>query len=297
MGVRGLATWINSQRIQSRIKLEASGCLSSPQLIVFDAMGCLRRYVDPSTFILDFGAMRDRVRADVLAFRRAGFELLVVFDAGIDVEKFDKWIERRCRDLELLKTINRFLTLADPGPLAPDDWRPPTSTSMYLGQAFRAAGCEVIFSCVDADHEAAWCALNCGACGVLSGDTDFLMYPGIGTFLNCKTLEIAGGRIFVDAVDKRGLMSRLEVSESQLAAMVGVLGNDCIGRPPGDVCRALTGASGCGNLVEAASWYVRNTPVERWLPGCREAVLHYRPVEPAAHRVDHPLTSMVQQQR
>ncbi|GMH36129.1 hypothetical protein BSKO_03997 [Bryopsis sp. KO-2023] len=281
MGVRQMMTFVKST-IQSERRLQAplnpDGSPSS--VIVFDALGGMRRYFNEGSYLWDFQWTRDQVRSDVNAFRKAGFRLVVVLDGGVDTEKFRTWFGRRREELKHLRRLNTHLTsyrLHE----APDKelWHPPQGCSHYLAQAFRDAGCEVHISLEDADHEIAWLVAHHGAFGVLTCDTDFIVFPGVDRYMDVNTLEIGKKKgIRVGMVCKEEICSELGLSEEELPGIAAVMGNDVIKGALGDL-QALQLKWGVQYGVQAAACEVKSCP-DAWSSKIEQAKEYYVPVEP-----------------
>lgn len=293
MGVKRLMTYAKTH-VQRQICLTPPPRSTTSTCIVFDALGGMDRYFNKGSFILDLQAMRDKVASDVQAFRRAGFELLVVLDGGVDPAKYHTWFKRRKEKLKHLHIVNN--SLRGPARVYPpvDCWSPPADASHYLSQAFREAGCSVFISAQDADHEAAWLAIKRKAYGVLACDSDFLVFPGVERYMDCSTLDIRGnGSIYVGCVLKDDLVRYLSIAKDKLHGIAGILGNDVVSSWPKEKLQHLGQKWGTGCYVRAAAREVESRKKRNWDKSWKQADKYYVPVEPVGKNVLHPASAIL----
>lgn len=97
MGVRHLWPYVRAT-LSRTIRLTADQ-LENRTLIV-DGLSGSRRYLD-ADYLWNFQTLRDRIRRDVEAFRKAGFRLIVVIDGGLGQHRFQSWFQRRKQDLQV----------------------------------------------------------------------------------------------------------------------------------------------------------------------------------------------------
>ncbi|GMH37231.1 hypothetical protein BSKO_05104 [Bryopsis sp. KO-2023] len=281
MGVRHMMTFLKStvQRTR-RLKGGTNDAGQPTSTIVYDALGSLERYFNQGCYVWDFDRMRQAVLKDVNAFRAAGFNLLVVLDGGVDPRKFKTWFRRREDDLAHLRILNDYLISPDRhmerhGPLDDEIWAPPPGKAQYLGQAFRHAGCEVRCAVHDADPEIAWLAKSLNAYGVMTCDTDFVLFPGVQTYLDSRTLKIGkNSEISVEAVSKSELCKQLRISQEDLPAVAGILGNDIIEGSYRDI-KKLMRKWEVNSMVAGAAMEVANMHPAKWPWKWEEAKQYY----------------------
>lgn len=289
MGVKHMASYLRSRCYERVVLRYPDGC-QDRNLLVYDVLGCSDRYLWRSSLVWDFQGMLEKVRADVEAFSAAGFEVVVVLDAGVDEEKMATWVRRRKTDQKAVEKLNKSGVMEDI-PRALQVWNSPLSCVEYLGQAFRHVGCRVVFTLGEADHEAAWLAISERAYGVVSCDTDFLMYPGVKRYFDSQTLEVReDGSILVDVVEKEGLVASVGISELELPAVAGFCGNDVLNGQPRWCAQKATDEYGVEHKFEAAVMRLGRTRQSEWSEQCKRAVAHYKPVEPVWQCSQHLLT-------
>lgn len=278
MGVKLLMSYLCSN-VQNVRQIKARGC---KDVIIYDALGCRERYFDRGSFIVDLQAMQKSVARDVCAFRNAGFRLIVVIDGGLDPEKYNTWSKRRHEELKSWHALNEYLKHARKGK-APtrEKWCPPENHSQYLVEAFEDAGCEVIVSDQDADHVMACLAQRRQVYGVLTCDTDMLMFPEVDIYMDSNTLVFYGdGRIYAGHVARSQLARSLGLSEGELPGIAGILGNDVIcGRNHSEL-RILASKWRSRCFVQAAGKEVASRAENLWPQTWRKALEYYTPVEP-----------------
>ncbi|KAH3756914.1 hypothetical protein Pelo_11317 [Pelomyxa schiedti] len=105
-------------------------------------------------------------------------------------------------------------------------WVTPESIRVALYESFKATGCKVIFSVAGADREAASLCISEGCYGVLSCDTDFLLFPGVVRWLDSSTLRERNQSLFVDLYEQSQLCQCLGLSAHHLPLLSVLKGND-----------------------------------------------------------------------
>jgi len=145
--------------------------------------------------------------------------------------KLNEWTKRRKRDLVKVNNLMRKLSSQDSW-LDNRDWKPVTSSSYYVGQAFKDCGCEVIYTHCEADAVITKLAQAEDVFGICALDTDFILFEYPGYYICSKTLDwefdqfnrVVGLRF--EYVDKDFLVEKLEIPKIYLKAYACILGCD-----------------------------------------------------------------------
>lgn len=182
MGVKGLHSFIERKLapVMYRVALAELPRLTGSDVIVVDGMALIRRlygfdldWVGGGQFQELYVSVGDFVRA----WRSAGLRLVVFFDGGVDEAKLSEWLSRRKRDLSMCEKVAAGVARGEPPRTSSACWVPPLYISKWVGAAFRAHGCEVVYTAGEADrHIAAHCVRQRCA-GVLGKDSDFFVLP------------------------------------------------------------------------------------------------------------------------
>jgi hypothetical protein len=245
MGISGLTAFIEGRKATRpidltaegrRLKFErekaaANGTLPPSNEIVLDGNGLMRRLYAPN---IDWcrGGQFERLLAEVRLFVdkfvRAGFRLTVIFDGQIEASKRKVWISRRMAESRRAEQIMDHIAAQERLPPHKQElplrklWFSPISTTRAIPNAFRDAGCEVLFSLSEADREVADYAITHQCYAVLGDDSDYLAFD-LERVLSIRDLK--GMRTSVlDRKAKQAIFPGLEPSYWPLLATLA--GND-----------------------------------------------------------------------
>jgi hypothetical protein len=105
-------------------------------------------------------------------------------------------------------------------------WLPPAFSQTYLGQAFRDAGCSVVFSDVEGDRVVAGLAEQLGAFGILGYDSDYLCFPCASLYLDLHSLRFARGSVSAVGYAQRDVLRALGLPVAALPLLACDLGFD-----------------------------------------------------------------------
>lgn len=179
MGVSNLHTYAEAAKLGKPLTISRSDESGEPRVVIVDVCALMLNLYGMQSLLADFGAMREKVERLVQSFAAQGVEIVAVIDGAVPPEKVATWLARRKQDAKTVVKINESMR-TPPGSLRKagkpkPSWLPPAFSQSYLGQAFRAAGCRVIFTTIEADRVAAGLASELGALGVLGHDSDFFI--------------------------------------------------------------------------------------------------------------------------
>ena len=156
MGVKGLHSFMEHHGSAATVDLRSVGqSHRSCQTIAVDGMGLLRK-LHPKTIDWVAGGQYAEHRRSVVSFvskfRAANFKLVVFMDGAVDDAKQKTWVSRRRSDV---KSTNKIAECLSHGNYPPDFlWHPPCGALQCMAQAFKWAGCELVWTVGEADREA-----------------------------------------------------------------------------------------------------------------------------------------------
>jgi hypothetical protein len=252
MGVSGLHTWVEEKARQGalgeRVVLQRE---TTERVVVLDACAGMLTFFGHSSLIGDFHALRRSVAQFVSRFAAVNTKIVVVIDGAVQAEKFSTWLSRRrkevktvaelnrsmhggaCvrrRDCALRLTAHRHLTACrTPGAGSGRKrflWLPPAFSQTYLGQAFRDAGCAVVFTSVEGDRVVAGLAEQLGAFGILGYDSDYLCFPCASLYLDLHSLRFGRGNVSATGYAQRDVLRALGLPVAALPLLACELGFD-----------------------------------------------------------------------
>ena len=257
MGVSNLHTYAEAKKLGKPLTITRSNESSETRVVVVDVCALMLYLYGLQSLLADFSSMRAKVERLVECFAAQGVELVAVIDGAVPPEKVATWLARRRQDAKTVAKINESMRRAQPGgPRSgkpKPSWLPPAFSQSYLGQAFRAAGCRVIFTTIEADRVAAGLATELGALGVLGHDSDFFICaPGIeplpsfvfvtdccaptvglppGTcYLDVNTMKLTKGGITVTSYEQEDMLRHMGIPRLALPLLAADLGFDLVGR-------------------------------------------------------------------
>ena len=203
MGVRGLLKELERRGLRARRFVatpEAMRALRPAQRhIVVDACSVAGFAYTHLAYGGDFVAAQRKASSFVRQFTAAGFRVTAVVDGAVDAAKTDVWLQRRVTEARhtdsihtVIDTVNRTHRFARRASDAEAACTP--SWKGLLAELFLGARCEVVMSPVEADRDAAaLCVLGRGF-GVVSHDSDTLVF-GVPRVVLPDTIHHTAGRL------------------------------------------------------------------------------------------------------
>lgn len=185
MGVHGLFKELERRGLRARrfaATPEAMRALRPEQRhLVLDACSVVGFACTRLVYGGDYVRMQRMVQGYVRMFTGAGFRVTAVVDGALDVAKVGVWLQRRVREtrsigsihavVDKVNTTHHFARHASDAEAA----CAPTWKGL-VAELFMGAGCTVVMSPVEADRDAAGlCVLHHGF-GVVSQDSDMLVF-------------------------------------------------------------------------------------------------------------------------
>lgn len=239
MGVSSLHTWVEAKKLGKQLSIRRSDAPGEPpkSYVVVDVCALMLYLYGPNSLVADFDSMRANVERMVSVWAAQGVALVAVIDGAVPAEKTATWLARRRKDARTVVKINQAMRGQKPpvpgsGRRRPP-WLPPAFSQSYLGQAFRAAGCRVVFTTIEADRVAAGIASELpGALGVLGHDSDYLVFglPRGTRYLDMNTLRVSKSGITVMSYEQEDVLQCMGVPREALPLLAADLGFDLVAR-------------------------------------------------------------------
>jgi len=232
MGVKGLHSFVERKLsgTEYRVNLADLPRLTGSDIVVVDGMALIRRLYP---FALDwvgggqFQELYVSVGNFVRAWRGAGLRLVVFFDGGVDEAKLSEWLTRRKRDLSMCEKVAAGVARGEAPRTSSSCWVPPLYISKWVGAAFRAHGCQVIYTAGEADPEIAAHCVRQRCAAVLGKDSDFFVLP-VPLYLVIDSLRERDPTPSVTAFPRAAVLAVFGLSEPLLPLAASLAGNDFV---------------------------------------------------------------------
>ncbi|KAH3758807.1 hypothetical protein Pelo_9408 [Pelomyxa schiedti] len=117
-------------------------------------------------------------------------------------------------------------------------WLRREAQMQIMADTFSTAGCIVSFAAYEADQEAAFLCAKYKALGILSPDSDTIIFPGVEKWFLCLTANFKSN-FSVEMVAKSELRQYLQLPESHLPLLSCLAGNDYITSSYQELCTEL----------------------------------------------------------
>jgi hypothetical protein len=253
MGVLGLHGWVEQRGLGRPVVLKPG---DEASWVVLDGACGMLEFFGHWSLLGDFSALRDNVARFVAKLAAVNVRLVVVLDGAVPPAKFATWLSRRRKEVRDVAKLNTYMHGGDAGAKRSFVWLPPAFSQTMLGQAFRAAGCPVVYSSVEADKVVARVAAQLNARGVMGHDSDFLVLPlrDDARYLDFHTLKFnkGSGAATVLAYDQREVLAALGLPQQAMPLLAASLGFD-LHKRPGALVRASAAARDANASSEAAA--------------------------------------------
>uniref|UniRef100_A0A8C8VH35 Constitutive coactivator of peroxisome proliferator-activated receptor gamma n=1 Tax=Pelusios castaneus TaxID=367368 RepID=A0A8C8VH35_9SAUR len=198
----------------------------SPPVIVVDAMGCIRYWYRPESWVCGGQWQEYLVNLEdfIKAFMAAGIKLVFFFDGVVEQKKRDVWVKRRLKNNKEIARIFRFLRSNRQQP-GRGMFFIPSGLATFTRFALKSLGQETICSLQEADYEVASYGLQNNCMGILGQDTDYLIYNTSPYFsINDLCLD----RLVTIMYSRENLCHALGINITDLPLFACLLGNDIV---------------------------------------------------------------------
>uniref|UniRef100_A0A8C3HET0 Constitutive coactivator of peroxisome proliferator-activated receptor gamma n=1 Tax=Chrysemys picta bellii TaxID=8478 RepID=A0A8C3HET0_CHRPI len=266
----------------------------SPPVIVVDAMGCIRHWYTPESWVC--GGQWQEYLANlqdfIKAFMAVDIKLVFCFDGVVEQKKRDEWVKRRLKNNKEIARIFQFLKSYRQQP-GRGMFFIPSGLATFTRFALKSLGQETICSLQEADYEVASYGLQNNCMGILGQDTDYLIYNTSPYFsINKLCLD----RMVTVMYSRENLCHALGLNITDLPLFACLLGNDIV---PEDILEGFWWkcVASCppksqsydkrANIILAVASYISRVPcsysslkdLEEMLPLASDKKLLYRGVE------------------
>lgn len=203
MGVQGLFKELNKRGLKARVFTAAPETMrvlpAAQRRIVVDACSVAGFLYSRLFYGGNFVAMERQIQGFVSNFTGAGFRVTAVVDGALDLAKTGVWLQRRVREGQQMGKIHAeieaFNRTHRSAPRASHAEATCTATwKSLVAELFVGAGCEVVMSPVEGDREAAAICLLDGCFGVVSDDSDMLVF-GVPRVVRPNTIKCRSQRL------------------------------------------------------------------------------------------------------
>ncbi|XP_074982988.1 constitutive coactivator of peroxisome proliferator-activated receptor gamma isoform X11 [Caretta caretta] len=266
----------------------------SPPVIVVDAMGCIRHWYTPESWVC--GGQWQEYLANlqdfIKAFMAADIKLVFCFDGVVEQKKRDEWVKRRLKNNKEIARIFQFLKSYRQQP-GRGMFFIPSGLATFTRFALKSLGQETICSLQEADYEVASYGLQNNCMGILGQDTDYLIY-NTSSYFSIDKLSL--DRMVTVMYSRENLCHALGLNITDLPLFACLLGNDIV---PEDILEGFWQkcVASCppksqsydkrANTILAVASYISRVPccygslkdLEEMLPLASDKKLLYRGVE------------------
>ena len=255
MGVKGLQAYVDQccpdalQHVNIKeLAQQHRHHYGNQAILVIDGMSLLRKFYNPDipwVYGGEWLEFFEKIQDFLETLKKADIKPVFIFDGVIEQSKRATWLDRRKKERRLMLQV--FDHIKKTGQ-HPDHrlYHIPPCTSEGMMQALIHLGVEVIKSVIEADKEVFRYYKKYRCFGVLSQDSDFLIFD-IDHYFSSISLDLKTLRIKM--YNKQVLCRHLGLHPSLLPLLACILGNDTI-------------SQGC--LTKFHHWVTR-TPQDRKL--------------------------------
>ncbi|XP_027006093.1 constitutive coactivator of peroxisome proliferator-activated receptor gamma isoform X3 [Tachysurus fulvidraco] len=268
MGVKGLQSFLETCYPETCLhvdlrQLAAAHAKAHPDMmptVVVDGMACLRHWYQCEAWVHggQWQEYMHFLHKFVEAFKVSGLRLVFYFDSTIEEQKRAEWVKRRLRvNQDIVKIFNH---------LKNHHQQPnrkmfclPSGLASFSTFALKSLGQEAYCSVREGDYEIAEYALRNNCIGILSQDTDFIIYDTV-PYMSIDKLRLENMTTVQYSREK--LCHILKLQKSDLPLLACIMGNDFVSEHQLQNLRknALTvyGKKHPGDKVHAAAEFINS---------------------------------------
>ncbi|KAJ8250455.1 hypothetical protein COCON_G00223770 [Conger conger] len=234
MGVKGLQGFVENATPGTCVQVDLREMAEQhrrawpgriPTLAV-DGMACLRLWYSCRAWVHggQWREYRHLLEDFVGAFSAAGIRLVFFFDGVVEDGKREEWVRRRLRVNKDVARVFQHIKLHGQQP-GRNLLCIPSSLATFSMFALKSLGQETWNTVLEADYEIASYALEKGCMGILSQDSDFLIFD-TAPYLSVSRLQL--NRMSTVQLSRETLCRALHLHLSDLPLLACVLGNDTV---------------------------------------------------------------------
>ncbi|KAJ8248359.1 hypothetical protein GJAV_G00241160 [Gymnothorax javanicus] len=234
MGVKGLQGFVENAVPQACIQVDLREIAVQHQRVqpgriptlVVDGMVCLRHWYNCQAWVHG-GQWREYLHIleeFVGAFTAAGIRLVFFFDGTVEDDKREEWVRRRLRVNKDMARVFQHIKLHGQQP-GRDLLCLPSGLATFSRFALKSLGQETRSTVQEADYEIALYALKNDCMGILSQDSDFLIFD-TAPYFSVNRLQLY--RMSTVRLSREALCRTLGLHLGDLPLLACVLGNDTV---------------------------------------------------------------------
>ncbi|KAI1894618.1 hypothetical protein AGOR_G00117620 [Albula goreensis] len=234
MGVKGLQGFVDNAIPRACIQVDLREMAEQHRLaqpgqvptLVVDGMACLRIWYRCQAWVQG-GQWREYLHLleqFVGAFTAVGIRLVFFFDGVVEENKREEWVKRRLKVNKDIARVFQYIKLHGQQP-GKELLCLPSGLATFSRFALKSLGQETWSTVREADYEIASYALQHNCMGILSQDTDFLIFDTAPYLsVNCLRLD----RMSTVMFSREMLCQALRLHLRDLPLLACILGNDVV---------------------------------------------------------------------
>ncbi|XP_062852009.1 constitutive coactivator of peroxisome proliferator-activated receptor gamma [Trichomycterus rosablanca] len=194
--------------------------------VVVDGLACLRYWYRCQSWVHggQWQEYMHFLQEFVDAFKKAGLRLVVFFDGTVEEQKRAEWVKRRLRVNQDICRVFQYIKNHEQQPDR-EMVCLPSGLATFSRFALKYLGQETFCSVREGDYEIAEYALHNNCIGILSQDTDFVIYDTV-PYLSLSKLKLENMNTVQLCREK--LCHILKLQKSDLPLLACILGNDIV---------------------------------------------------------------------
>ncbi|KAG9344349.1 hypothetical protein JZ751_011018 [Albula glossodonta] len=234
MGVKGLQGFVDNAIPRACIQVDLREMAEQHRLaqpgqvptLVVDGMACLRMWYRCQAWVQG-GQWREYLHLleeFVGAFTAVGIRLVFFFDGVVEENKREEWVKRRLKVNKDIARVFQYIKLHGQQP-GKELLCLPSGLATFSRFALKSLGQETWSTVREADYEIASYALQHNCMGILSQDTDFLIFD-TAPYLSVNWLRL--DRMSTVMFSREMLCQALRLHLWDLPLLACILGNDVV---------------------------------------------------------------------
>ncbi|XP_072030897.1 constitutive coactivator of peroxisome proliferator-activated receptor gamma-like [Amphiura filiformis] len=234
MGVKGLHAYVDQCCGEALVNVNLNQLARQYRkqhgrqpVLVIDGMALLRKFYNPVipwVYGGEWLELFERIQAFLETLKNADIKPVFIFDGVVEQSKRATWLDRRKKERRLVSQVFEHIKRTGRHP-EKRHYHIPPCISGCMNKALKVLGAEVSRSSIEADKEIFQYYKQHQCFGVLSHDSDFLIYD-VDNYFASETLDFK--TLHVKMYNKQVLCRHLGISRQLLPLLACILGNDTI---------------------------------------------------------------------
>ncbi len=231
-------------------------------LIVVDGLALLRKLYGRLDWICggQWCELADKLLEFVKKFQKAGIQLVFIFDGSVGNTKRKVWIQRRKRNRKEVANVFEKVHRTKKIPRGHLLVLPP-NISMQIKYGLKHITNALVYQSMgEADHEIWEFVIKNDCWGVLTQDTDFIMFNNCGIWFSEENLNV--NKMRSTAVDQKKLCQHLGLMPLHMPILATLIGNDIVpfsklGYFHTRICSSNKSGKSYNHVIPAVSDFIR----------------------------------------